>query len=185
VMPIVMKRELVAADGSTDYMFLACAGVQGGSVDYDKLAFAAGSNIVTSSLAITDTDWHYVSMAIYPGQSILRFMLDDQVDEKSVTMQGVLNAGPLVIGAHMDGSGNVDYAFDGLMDEVNVVYGFLSDVQAQDGSFIPADLYPNARIDLQDVAELGSTWLIEGGYDMQDLMKIAEFWLYGTDGPVY
>ena len=31
-----------------------------------------------------------------------------------------MNAGPLVVGAHFDEAGAVDYAFDGLMDELGI-----------------------------------------------------------------
>jgi len=38
----------------------------------------------------------------------VRFALDDQIDIQTTTNTGTSNAGPLTIGAHFNGSGNID-----------------------------------------------------------------------------
>lgn len=124
--PIVTKRATGTTDSNIDYMFLATSGVYGGTANFNKLALVLGGATVTSSLSINDTGWHYVSVAFNPNTQTVRFVLDDTTETKTTTATGVANSGPLLIGAHFNGSGMVDYAFDGLIDEVSVASGFFA-----------------------------------------------------------
>jgi choline-sulfatase len=125
-LPVVMKKVIPSVDADLDYLFLAGAGIYGGAAHYDKLAVHLGSGIVVSSLAIPDTNWHYISLAVDPASDVVRFTLDEQVDTQASTLNGTPNAGPLVVGAHLNSSGVVDYAFDGLLDELSITAGYLS-----------------------------------------------------------
>ena len=136
-MPVVMKRALAATDSNIDYMFLATAGVYGSATSYGRLALVLGSTTIVSSLAIPDTGWHHISVALDPVADVVRFTLDAQTDTKATTASGIANTGPLIIGAHFNASGVVDYAFDGLMDEISITNGFLAAAELQPLSAIP------------------------------------------------
>ena len=66
--------------------------------------------------------------------------MDDQADTQSFSAAGTANTGPLIIGAHFSGSGEVDSAFDGLIDELSITDGFLSETELQPLLNIPAPL---------------------------------------------
>jgi len=131
-MPVAMKKVIGATDSELDYLFLAAAGNYGSATTFRNLALHLGSGPIISTLAITDTEWHYISVALDPVTNTVRFALDDQIDIQTTTNTGTSNAGPLTIGAHFNGSGNIDSAFDGLIDEVTITDGFLeiSELQA-------------------------------------------------------
>lgn len=136
-MPLAMKRAPAAADSTLDYLFLAAAGAYGGETDSDNLALVVGPTAILSSLAITDTGWHHVSVALDPAHNRVRFTLDDQTDIQATAANGLGNQGPLIIGAHFDSSGNVDHAFDGLIDEFSITAGFLPPGELQPLAGIP------------------------------------------------
>lgn len=125
-MPIVAKKPEGAGDADLDYMFLAVAGHYGSGTTFDRMALHLGSTIIISSLAIPDTEWHHLSVALDPASNTVRFTLDDQVDTQTTTATGTANNGPLVIGVHFNSSSNIDSAFDGLLDEFSITDGFLS-----------------------------------------------------------
>ncbi|MDF7806469.1 sulfatase-like hydrolase/transferase [Pontiellaceae bacterium B12219] len=137
-MPVVQKKVLGAEDSALDYMFLAAAGTFGSSTTYSNMAMRLGSSIIVSTLAIPDTEWHYISVALDPVSDTIRFMLDDQVDEQSTAATGTANTGPLVIGAHFNSSSAVDSSFDGLIDELSITDGFLALEELQPLEKIPA-----------------------------------------------
>ncbi|MGE9270231.1 MAG: LamG-like jellyroll fold domain-containing protein, partial [Verrucomicrobiales bacterium] len=120
------KKALTDQDSEIDYMFLVAAGRYGGDEHFDRIALRVGSSLVISSLTITDHSWHHISVALDPAADIVRFTLDDQVDTQSSTASGVLNDGPLIIGAHFNRDGTVDRSFDGLIDEISITDGFLA-----------------------------------------------------------
>ena len=124
-MPVVMKKVLGNGDGDLDYMFLAAAGNYGNASNYGNLALHLGSTVIVSSLAIPDTGWHRISVALNPVTDTVRFTLDDQVDSQTTSAFGTTNNGPMIIGAHFNSSGVIDSAFDGLIDELSIVDGFL------------------------------------------------------------
>ncbi|MFC1765557.1 sulfatase-like hydrolase/transferase [Planctomycetota bacterium] len=131
VRPVVMKKVIGASDASMDYMFLAACGSFGSRRGYANMALLLGSTPVVSRLAISDSGWHYISVAFDPVMGLVRFILDDQTDMQSTSAAGSANAGPLVIGAHFNNAGIVDSAFDGLIDELSITDGFLTETELQ------------------------------------------------------
>ncbi|MGJ8694689.1 MAG: sulfatase-like hydrolase/transferase [Verrucomicrobiaceae bacterium] len=125
-MPLVMKKVIGANDSDLDYLFLATAGNYGDATTFNRLALHLGSGLVVSSLAIPDTNWHHISVALDPVTDTVRFTLGDQVDTQSTTLTGSANNGPLTIGSHFNSAGNIDSSFDGLIDELSITDGFLS-----------------------------------------------------------
>jgi hypothetical protein len=97
---------------------------------------------------------------------------------------------PMVIGYR---SNNDSSYFTGLIDEVRIYDYALSqaDIVSQvlaDGGTLPTtcasealsgDLTEDCYVDLIDIAELGASWL--GGYDIDNLLNIAETWLDCVD----
>ena len=130
-MPVVMKKVIGAGDSDLDYLFLAAAGNYGGTANFDKLAMHLGNRAVLSSLAIPDTNWHHISVAVDPPNNTIRFTMDDQEDTQALTAFGNTNLGPVVIGAHFNASSQVDSSFDGCIDEVSITDGFLSLAELQ------------------------------------------------------
>ncbi|BDS07185.1 hypothetical protein NT6N_22250 [Oceaniferula spumae] len=130
-MPLVMKKLTNTSDAALDYMFLAAAGSYGNATSFNKLALHLGSAIITSTLAIPDTNWHHISVAFNPNTNTVRFTLDDQSDTQTTNATGTSNSGPLIIGAHFNSSGNIDSAFDGLIDELSITDGFLATSELQ------------------------------------------------------
>jgi choline-sulfatase len=130
-MPVVMKKVIGEGDANLDYMFLAAAGNYGTATTYGNLALHLGSEKVISTLAIADTNWHCISVALDPVADKVRFTLDAQTDSQSTTATGTTNSGPLIIGAHFNSSGNLDRAFDGLIDELSITDGFLAPAELQ------------------------------------------------------
>ena len=137
-MPVVMKRALATTDANIDFMFLATAGIYGSGTTYSNLALVLGSTPVVSSLAIPDTGWHHLSAAFDPVAKLVRFTLDGQADVQATTATGTVNSGPLVIGAHFNATGSVDYAFDGLLDELTITNGFLAPAELQPFAGLPS-----------------------------------------------
>lgn len=138
VMPVVQKKVIGESDTELDYMFLAAAGNYGDGATYDQMALHLGSATIISSLAIPDTNWHYISVSFDPNSDTVRFQLDDVTDtQTSITAVGTANSGPLIIGAHHDGTGTIDSSFDGLIDELSITDGFLDDAELQ-----PLQNYP-------------------------------------------
>lgn len=130
-LPLAMKRALNATDSSIDYLFLAAAGTYGGAANFGNLALVVGPTTILSSLAILDTNWHHISVALDPARDVVRFTLDGQSDIQTTAANGSANNGPLIVGAHFNSAGQVDYAFDGLMDEFSITAGFLERAQLQ------------------------------------------------------
>jgi choline-sulfatase len=135
--PVVMKKVLPSGDNTLDYLFLAGAGIHGGAGNFDKLAIHLGVGVVVSSLAIPDLDWHFISVAVDPVSNTVRFTLDDQVDTQSSPLTGTSNSGPLIVGAHFNSNGLLDFAFDGLMDELSLTVGFHALHELQPLSVLP------------------------------------------------
>ena len=155
-MPVVMKKVIPFADSQLDYLFLATAGQFGSGSNFANLGLITANGSVISSLSIPDTNWHHISVSFDPVADTVRFTMDDQVDIRTgITFSGLANTGPLVIGAHIDVAGNVDSAFDGLMDEVSVSAGYLSLEELQPLLNIP-DPEP-VRLSLSAIAADGLT----------------------------
>lgn len=126
-MPVVQKKVIGASDSDLDYMFLAAAGNYGSSTTFNRLALHVGNGgAITSTLAIPDTEWHYISVALDPVSDTIRFTLDDQVDVLSSNNTGITNGGPVIVGAHFNSSSAIDSAFDGCIDELSITDGFLA-----------------------------------------------------------
>jgi hypothetical protein len=95
-----------------------------GAGTHNSLMFwiAGGGNTaaVISSLTITDTAWHHLSVAFDPDTDSVRFVLDQAVETVTgVTVTPQSNEYDLVIGGHYP-SGLIDPTFDGLMDELRI-----------------------------------------------------------------
>jgi len=125
-MPVATKNVIGGVDTDLDYMFLAAAGNYGDATTYGNLALHLGSAVVISTLSIDDTGWHHISVALDSVSNTVRFTLNDRAETHSTTSTGTANDGPLVIGAHFNGSGVIDSAFDGLIDEFSITDGFLA-----------------------------------------------------------
>ena len=136
-LPVAMKKAIGAADSALDYLFLAAAGSYGSASTYNRLTLLLGATPVISDLAIPDTGWHHISAAFDPVAGNVRFTLDGQADTKTTTATGTANTGPLIIGAHFNTSGAVDYSFDGLIDELSITNGVLALTELQPLSAIP------------------------------------------------
>ena len=130
-MPLVMKKVIGSNDSELDYLFLAAAGNYGNATTFDRLAIHLGSGLIISSLSIPDTEWHHISVALDPVNDTVRFTLDDQVDTQTTTLAGGANNGPLIIGSHYNSAGNIDSSFDGCIDELSIIDGFLSLAEIQ------------------------------------------------------
>jgi choline-sulfatase len=152
-MPVVMKKLTNTSDDNIDYMFLAAAGSYGTVSSYNKLALHLGSAVITSSLAIPDTNWHHISVALDPASNTVRFTLDSQIDTQTTTATGTANNGPLIIGAHFNSSGVIDSAFDGLIDELSIADGFLA----------PSELQPLAAVSTPAEFRINNTALSSDG----------------------
>lgn len=129
-MPLVQKKVISANDSELDYMFLAAAGNYGSASTYNKMALQLGSTTIISTLALSDTRWHYISVSFDPNTDTVRFQLDDLTDTQTTTAVGTVNGGPLIIGAHHS-SGVIDSSFDGLIDELSITDGFLAEAELQ------------------------------------------------------
>ncbi|MDF7807252.1 sulfatase-like hydrolase/transferase, partial [Pontiellaceae bacterium B12219] len=139
-MPLVQKKVIGANDSALDYLFLAAAGNYGSASTYNRLALHLGSASIISTLAIPDTDWHYISVSLDPVSDTVRFRLDELTDTQSTTAVGTVNDGPLIIGAHYTSSGEIDSTFDGLIDELSITDGFLADAELQPLQNLPEPL---------------------------------------------
>jgi choline-sulfatase len=115
-MPLVQKKVIGANDSELDYLVLA---------------LHLGAALIMSTLAIPDTDWHYISVSLDPVSDTVRFQLDDLTDTQSTTAVGTANAGPLIVGAHHNSAGVLDSAFDGRIDELSMTDGFLDGAELQ------------------------------------------------------
>jgi hypothetical protein len=151
IIPVVMKKLTNTSDTALDYMFLAAAGTHGTS--FNKLALHLGSSVITSTLAIPDTNWHHISVALDPANNTVRFTLDNQTDTQTTSATGTANNGPLIIGAHFNSSGVIDSAFDGLIDELSITDGFLT----------PSELQPLAVVTTPAKFEINQTTLSSDG----------------------
>ena len=153
IIPVVMKKLTNTSDTALDYMFLAAAGTYGTATSYNKLALHLGSSVITSTLAIPDTNWHHISVALDPANNTVRFTLDSQTDAQTTSATGTANNGPLIIGVHFNSSGVIDSAFDGLIDELSITDGFLA----------PSELQPLAVVTTPTEFEIKQTALSNDG----------------------
>ena len=153
IIPVVMKKLTNTSDTALDYMFLAAAGTYGTATSYNKLALHLGSSVITSTLAIPDTNWHHISVALDPANNTVRFTLDNQTDTQTTSATGTANNGPLIIGVHFNSSGVIDSAFDGLIDELSITDGFLA----------PSELQPLAVVTTPTEFEIKQTALSNDG----------------------
>jgi hypothetical protein len=138
-MPLVQKKVISENDSELDYLFLAAAGNYGSVTTYNRMALHLGSSAIISTLAIPDTDWHYISVSLDPNTGTVRFQLDDQTDTQTTTEFGTVNSGPLIIGANHASNGTINSSYDGLIDELSITDGFLADAELQ-----PLQDYPES-----------------------------------------
>ncbi|MDF3128531.1 PEP-CTERM sorting domain-containing protein [Kiritimatiellaeota bacterium B1221] len=123
------------ADSKMNYGFLVQRGSNGGpsSGEYSQLGLVLGDgNGFTgyySTLEITDTDWHYVSVRFDDVSNTATFNLDGNSEtfNGTVTQAIAANELDLTIGAHMDNTGTIDHSFDGRIDELRISNTFLAD----------------------------------------------------------
>ena len=138
---LVVKKDGGTDDQTVDYGFLVQAGaVVLSSNIYGKaqghtgheLAMMFGNDnysldyiwVVISSLEITDSDWHYVSVAYDAPGGMMRFVLDGESEEIEFLDHGHWHAtGDLVVGAHPNPTGSVANGFGGALDELRISRG--------------------------------------------------------------
>ncbi len=138
---LAVKKELGTDDETINYAWLAQVGAAAYiPTSYGKTEGHTGREMAlifgndngrleglwtaVSQLEIADHDWHHVSVAYdAPGQTV-RFTLDDQVDEVVIERHGhLINAGPLVLGAHPGPDGGYANGLDGKIDEFRLGRG--------------------------------------------------------------
>jgi hypothetical protein len=79
---------------------------------------------VTSDLAISDLEWHYVAAIVDMDRSKVTFVLDQKFDEVTFLNLGrVAVDAPLVIGAHTNTTGQFNQRLRGSVDELRVSSG--------------------------------------------------------------
>ena len=74
---------------------------------------------------IDDLEWHFVSLAYDAPRRLLRFGLDGVFESHLFDKPAISNAGPLLIGAHENGSGVRNQFLRGTIDEVRFTRAFL------------------------------------------------------------
>jgi hypothetical protein len=110
----------------TDYQFYAGGGGLGNTAK--GLTLRLGSTTIHSTLAITDSNWHYISVSFNSVTDTVRFMLDGQIQTLTTTAVGTANTDPVVLAGG---------AFDGLLDEVSITAGFLAAAELQPINPVP------------------------------------------------
>ena len=136
---LMVRKELGESDDSIEYAFLVQMGAAAQSENaFGKTADLTGNEIgvilgdaadagqwaLISHLEITDTDWHFVSVAVDVDAQQARFTLDEAVDEFAFEDQGhTFNQGPLIVGAHPNSQGNIESHLDASIDEIRVSRG--------------------------------------------------------------
>ena len=162
---LLVRKEVGEGDETIEYALLAQMGAAALSTNaYGKTEGHTGSEIgvilgdaavvgqwaLISNLEITDSDWHYVSVAVDVHQELARFVLDDEVDEFSFEDQGhAVNTGSLTIGAHPNATGSFESPLDGDIDEIRISRGV-----------VPQDRLLNAPGGVQ---QLGTTYTLDFG----------------------
>jgi hypothetical protein len=88
------------------------------------------SETVTSSLSITDKNWHFISVAFDPTTGNFRFTDDASTDTFTVSSLPAPSAPvsnqSLLIGGHINSTGTLDFTTDGSIDELRISSGFLA-----------------------------------------------------------
>ncbi|MEN8127502.1 MAG: Ig-like domain-containing protein [Planctomycetota bacterium] len=160
----------------------------GGNADQDIIGLGSISSYATDeTLTIlgysSDYERTYIRDTLTAGWHFLTFVWDDvnmryrimvdNVDKIVYTgtrgETGLMRASVVSLAA----SDGTSYgAFEGILDDVRMFDDALSNAQI-------TDIYnDDGRVDLEDFAELSRQW--QSGYDINDLLDIANNWLYGT-----
>jgi hypothetical protein len=138
---VVLKKVIPSADTTLNYSFIAQdADLTGTNIgphtdtSGNQLAFEYGSSgvteTITSSLSITDKNWHFISIAFDPTSGNVRFTDDAATDAFTIsslpTPVGFVSNQSLLIGGHVNSANVLDYTTDGSIDELRISSGFLA-----------------------------------------------------------
>ena len=167
---LVQRKVLASGDKAADFIVYAQGGnmPSAGLRNYGKTSQFSGRELVlvfgnngaasgsfwtvTSNLQISDTDWHYISVAVDGKAQEARFVIDDRVEFATFADQGhVVVAAPLLVGAHTDSTGAVNQRLRGSIDELRISSGLIEApmLLLRSGS---ADCNGNGRPDGCDLA---------------------------------
>ena len=124
---LLQKKANSGADSILDYAILAQAGNLGSSGN--ELAFRYGNGqeafTVLSTLEVTDTSWHHVSVAYDKANGKLRFGIDGSFDLVDFEKPNLISDGPLRVGAHQNTSAQLNHFLRGSIDELRIDNAFL------------------------------------------------------------
>jgi len=125
---LFMKKPASTPDSMLDYAFLVQSGDLDGTGRNLMFRYGDGTDArsVTSILRITDTDWHFVSVAVHVTGRQLRFGLDGTYETLFLDKADFVNTGPLVIGGHQNQMGVYNHFLRGSIDEVRFTRAFRS-----------------------------------------------------------
>ena len=125
---LFMKKPSSTPDSMLDYAFLVQSGDLDGTGRNLMFRYGDGTNTgsVTSLLRITDTDWHFVSVAVDVTGRHIRFGLDGSYETFLLGKPDFVNTGPLVLGGHQNQMGVYNHFLRGSIDEVRFTRAFLS-----------------------------------------------------------
>ena len=117
---LFMKKPAGGADTQLEFALLAQAGNLGGSGRELQFRYGDGTSVqgITSSLSISDNDWHFVSVAYDHRLKLLRFGLDGAYDLHNFEKPSLAGPGRLTIGAHENTSGVQNQFLRGWIDEI-------------------------------------------------------------------
>ncbi len=137
---LALKKSGSNSDNALNYGFMVQRGTNGAGTsgittgsDANSLGLLLGNGTswsgYYSTLKITDTNWHYVSVRFDDTTNTATFNLDgaSQTLSGTVTQSIAANSLDLTVGAHMNSSGVIDFSFDGRIDELRISNTFLAD----------------------------------------------------------
>ncbi len=133
---LFMKKPSASSDVLIEYGLLVQAGSETESGTGRELLFRYGDGTgvfnVASTLEIDDLEWHFVSLAYDAPRRLLRFGLDGAFESHLLDKPAISNSGPLLIGAHENGSGVRNQFLRGTIDEARFTRAFRAEEELLD-----------------------------------------------------
>jgi hypothetical protein len=164
----LLQKKIIASSGDvSDYSVLVQSGNLSSGLDQNfgrpsgfsgrelLVTFGTGSQTwgVTSNLRIDDLEWHAVSVAYDASTDEVRFGLDGTYETFTITPPGFFaNAGPLIVGAHTNVSGNINQYLKGAIDELRIIDDFVA-VEHLLPTYGLTDCNGNGVLDVCDIAD--------------------------------
>lgn len=178
---LFQKKRENDPDTNLDYMILVQRGPLSLDLNFGKsegfsgqelqIVFGTGESIwsATSNLEITDTQWHFVSIAINSTTEEIRFGLDTTFETLSFeTQPRIFNDGPLLIGGHQGVNGVYNHFLRGSIDEARLSQVFLEPDQLLNAPLM--DCNGNQVWDSLDLVNNTPDCNLNGKPDSCDLM---------------